>query len=464
MSDACYTARAATRDQVFAQLDKLSLPKSNNNQYNHAAAHKYTINVKRVLKSTFYPGAPGHGMSGLLTSSKDATNPSAVAAITSVDVATVDTVLAESIATAKAATTEDKIVQPVIITQADANEAADRLNQMRQAVIGAKEGATDAIVKKVGTAITDNVLRTSDGTDVKGVDDYELHQLINAIIQGATRPALADIRLQLAAIVNFPFDWRQTASTNLAVLRAKIDRLQAYGITVSDSQTVLVVMTNVEAAAREPYGNELRASLQTLRRAYAYNHAHDAVSLTAIMVELAAADAVRQLDDAPEPNNEGNANAVDGASSYVRRLFDDESSYADSGTAAAATYDSDSSNESAERRGRDRRARKKKGGGRIKSTKPPPRGRDSSRSGKSTDETADNNPCKHCKKHGRHKRHPHTEVARCFWNKKWGGWRPDYACRKMGMAFRPREEFSPEMGGYAKAYAVSDGETDSDDE
>ena len=34
----------------------------------------------------------------------------------------------------------------------------------------------------------------------------------------------------------------------------------------------------------------------------------------------------------------------------------------------------------------------------------------------------------------------------------------------MGMAFRPREEFSPEMGGYAKAYAVSDGETDSDDE
>ena len=55
-------------------------------------------------------------------------------------------------------------------------------------------------------------------------------------------------------------------------------------------------------------------------------------------------------------------------------------------------------------------------------------------------------------------------MVQCFWNKKWGGWRPDYACRKMGMAFCPREEFSPEMGGYAKAYAVSDGETDSDDE
>jgi hypothetical protein len=34
----------------------------------------------------------------------------------------------------------------------------------------------------------------------------------------------------------------------------------------------------------------------------------------------------------------------------------------------------------------------------------------------------------------------------------------------MGMAFRPREELSLEMGGYAKAYAVSDGETDSNDE
>ena len=146
------------------------------------------------------------------------------------------------------------------------------------------------------------------------------------------------------------------------------------------------------------------------------------------MVKLAAADAIRQLDNVPEPTNVGSANSVNGTSSYVRRLFDDDSSYNDYGTAAAATYDSDSSNESAERRARERRARKKKGGGKIKSTKPPPRGRDSSHPGKRADEwTADNNPCKHCKNHGQHKRHPQTEVARCFWNKKWGGWRPDYA-------------------------------------
>ena len=47
------------------------------------------------------------------------------------------------------------------------------------------------------------------------------------------------------------------------------------------------------------------------------------------MVELAAADAVHQLDDAPEPINVVSANSIDGTSLYVRRLFNDDSSYSD---------------------------------------------------------------------------------------------------------------------------------------
>ena len=66
-------------------------------------------------------------------------------------------ILAESIATAKTTTAaaNDKVVQPKTITQADAMDAANCRYQINQAVIGAKEGAAEAIIAKAGKAITD---------------------------------------------------------------------------------------------------------------------------------------------------------------------------------------------------------------------------------------------------------------------------------------------------------------------
>ena len=46
MADACFTARSATRDLVYNQIIKLSFPTTANKQYNHAAGHKFCINVK----------------------------------------------------------------------------------------------------------------------------------------------------------------------------------------------------------------------------------------------------------------------------------------------------------------------------------------------------------------------------------------------------------------------------------
>ena len=262
--------------------------------------------------------------------------------------ATIDSILAASIATAKAATaatTDDKVVQPTIILQADAMEAADRRNQVNQAVIRAKEGATDAIVKKVGHAITNTVLQSDDGSDVKGIDDYELYELVDAIIRGANRPPAGDVLKQLLGIIEYAFDWRQPASTNVGILRAKADRLQAYGVDVTTKQVVVVIMANVELAAREAYGTELKSSLQMLRRAYAYDYSHDDASLQTILTELAAADAVRRLRDAPAPNHHGTANAVQ--ENYQQSLTrlqqlmhdtaDDEASRSSYGTAYSAS-------------------------------------------------------------------------------------------------------------------------------
>ena len=79
-------------------------------------------------------------------------------------------------------------VQPEIATNSDAQEEAGRQNTYQLAAIRVKEGVAGGITKIVRKDITNPILRTSDGISFKSVDDYQLHQLINAITEGAERP------------------------------------------------------------------------------------------------------------------------------------------------------------------------------------------------------------------------------------------------------------------------------------
>ena len=79
-------------------------------------------------------------------------------------------------------------------------------NQLTQAIIGAKEGATTAIREKVGDAIANTVLRTADGVD-KGIDEYELHELVQAIHRHAQRPKYAAPRNILIELASYQFDF-----------------------------------------------------------------------------------------------------------------------------------------------------------------------------------------------------------------------------------------------------------------
>eukprot|EP00956_Cyclotella_meneghiniana_P040226 scaffold189832_cov70-Cyclotella_meneghiniana.AAC.1 len=83
-----------------------------------------------------------------------------------------------------------------IDTRADAQDEADRRNYAIQAAIGAKEGAAEAITNKVGSDITDSVLRNADGNDNKSVDEYTLYEVLQAAIQGAIRPTMTEILSQ----------------------------------------------------------------------------------------------------------------------------------------------------------------------------------------------------------------------------------------------------------------------------
>ena len=114
-----------------------------------------------------------------------------------------------------------------------------------QAVIGAKEGATSAIVEHFGRDVTDSVLRTADGIDYKGIDEYHLYDLVQAAIQGADRPATGDILGQLIEVISTKFDFRKKVVNNVEALRAKCARLTSYGVALDDTQLALIILANV---------------------------------------------------------------------------------------------------------------------------------------------------------------------------------------------------------------------------
>jgi hypothetical protein len=226
-------------------------------------------------------------------------------------------------------------------------DAADRINQVNQAVIGAKEGITDGIIAVVGKRVTDTVLRTADGTDDKAIDDYEIHDLLDAVAQAAERPRHRDVCKQLVAAVDFSFNFQRHFSANAVELRTKIAKLLPFGIELQEDIIAAIILAEAETAALKSWGREISTAMDEIRKQYGYNFRHNATSVTRIMKELAMADAVRNFSDAPAPSTEmkGYAEAVDQVASHVRQLcFDDDTS--EEGTAAAADgYSSDSSGE-----------------------------------------------------------------------------------------------------------------------
>lgn len=426
MSEACYTARTTIRQNAKALIAELTLNTNERGQYVHDDAVVFITGIKRQLGSIFNPEQPGKGMALLAEK-----GPNELTTLKSTDMFTAAQILAASKKEAEALAKKTGMPQekPAIETRGDAQEEADRKNYAIQATIGAKEGAAEAITEKVGSDITDHVLRNADGNDYKGVDDYTLHDILEAVMAGAIRPNLASVLEQVVETINFTFDMRKKISNNMETLRAKSNRIIAYGINHDESFMALTLLANVEAAAKHEWGREFQPAMQTIRRKYKYNHCHDSTSLTDILAELTMVDTVRNLQEAPEPTMES-ANAVAESVSLLQQLLQSNKDYEES--AMAATSDSESSG--------GRKARSKS------------RGKKTSRRGRSASRNSggdgERNKCPHCKKYKRKKAHPNTPESKCFWNKDYKGYRKDWICREMEMKYVPRHKFSAALGGY----------------
>jgi hypothetical protein len=71
MAEACYTARATTKQQVIEGIGKLALQTNKHGQYTHDTIFLLQKGIRCVLVSQFNPSDPGKGMEKLL---KDGTN------------------------------------------------------------------------------------------------------------------------------------------------------------------------------------------------------------------------------------------------------------------------------------------------------------------------------------------------------------------------------------------------------
>jgi hypothetical protein len=142
--------------------------------------------------------------------------------------------------------------------------------------------------------------------------------------------------------------------------------------------------------------------MQAICKKYKYNHVHDTTSLQDILNELAVADGVRELKDAPAPRT-GTAHSVADSVSYLQTMMDAATDTDYSESAYAATSNSDSSKEMRKPRGCNCKS-KPRHGGRKKDKK-------------GAKKQHEKNTCPHCKKFHRTKPHRVSE-DKCMWNKK----------------------------------------------
>jgi hypothetical protein len=247
-----------------------------------------------------------------------------------------------------------KTILPIITTQEEAQEEADQLNIINQLVIGAKECAIEAITKLVSSNITDAILHTANGSHHKSINDFTLFNVMQVAIDGADRLSTNDMLEQLLEVINHTFDFCKKISVNMELLQSNAAQMVTYGITIGVPQLMLKLLANIKTATKSKYGQEFHLAMHAIRKKYTYNHVHNAASLQTILTELAGADGVRVLKDAPAPSA-GMAHSVADSVSFLHSMMDGGDTNLDyTKSVYGATSTSESSEEERKSRGRDR--------------------------------------------------------------------------------------------------------------
>jgi hypothetical protein len=211
MVEACYSARATTKQQVLNGVNKLTLKTNEHGQYTHDAILLLQKGIRHVLISQFNPSNPGKGMEKLLDDGDNLlTLVKSTDAITAIYVIT----KAKNKADKLIASTGNTVL-PSITSRAEAQEEANRLNVINLLVIGTKEGVVKAITKLVGSNVTNAILRTANGSNHKSINNFTLFEVMKSAIDGADRPSRNYVLEHLLKVINHNFNFCKKISVNM---------------------------------------------------------------------------------------------------------------------------------------------------------------------------------------------------------------------------------------------------------
>ncbi len=189
MAEACYTARATTKQQVLDGINKLTLQTNEHGQYMHDAILLLQKGIQRVLVSQFNPSNPGKGMVKLLDNGDNI-----LTRVKLTNVITAGSIIKAAKKRAdELSTITGKTILPTFTTRTEAQEEANRLNVINQSVVGAKEGILEAISKLVGSNISNAILQTANGSDHKSINNFTLYNVTKVAINRANRPSTNDV-------------------------------------------------------------------------------------------------------------------------------------------------------------------------------------------------------------------------------------------------------------------------------
>jgi hypothetical protein len=181
---------------------------------------------------------------------------------------------------------------------------------------------------------------------------------------------------------------------------------------------------------------------------YAYNYKHDKASLKVIMTELAKADSMRTLKDALAPST-ATANSVVDTIEQLKTMtgnilcdcydkYNKDDTVSDYDTAYGATTDDSSTNMKSHKTQCSRKGRKAKEADDLTKTK---------------EKKKKKNDCPHYKKFNQCHPHPNVPKDKCFWNKKYNGWRPRMVWDELEVEFKPRSKITAKLGGIRRIIA-----------
>ena len=228
---------AAERVQVTIELHKLAKDSVGGYKYN---AITFIKNIAWVLKGEYFENTTD-GMKGLISENpNELTGFKANVAVTKADVK------AASIAAAAALGGN---AAPEITTNEDTQEKANRQNIFRLAVVSVKEQMAKEITAWVGKSVTNPIIRNADGVRFKKVDEYHLHQIFAAVMEGAERPDPIEIRNQITYVTAFVFDWRETGAANQERLAADIVKAAAFGVVIGHDIKAAIILAKIVTAA-----------------------------------------------------------------------------------------------------------------------------------------------------------------------------------------------------------------------